>query len=388
MSLGRFAIFLLVVGGLDFALHRYVWARLVRDAELPQPWARVATIALIVLAVMLVTALPLGRVLPRAVMTPIAFLVFTWLGVLFVLFVLLAVGDVARLVWAIVERARHDAPDAARRLAIGRVFAAATGVLAAAISGVGIASAVSEVEVRRHRVPLRRLPAALEGLTVVQLTDLHVGPTIGHDWLARVVEQTNALKPDIVAITGDLVDGSVDDLRRHVAPLANLSAPLGVFFVTGNHEYYSGVDEWIAELGRLGVRVLRNERVELRRGDAVIDLAGVDDWSARSVEGHGPNLKRAVEGRDTTRELLLLAHQPKQIVEAAAHGVGLQLSGHTHGGQIFPFNFLVHLQQPYVAGLHRHGDAHIYVSRGTGYWGPPMRVGIPSEISHFTLVVG
>jgi hypothetical protein len=192
-----------------------------------------------------------------------------------------------------------------------------------------------------------------------------------------------------VAITGDLVDGSVDELREQVAPLASLKSRQGVYFVTGNHEYYAGVNEWLAHLPTLGVRVLRNERVAVGDGTHTFDLAGVDDWSARGMPGHGPDLARAVEGRDAARELVLLAHQPRAIHEAAKHGVGLQLSGHTHGGQIWPWNFAVKLQQPYVAGLARHSkDTQLYVSRGTGYWGPPMRLGAPAEITRIRLRAG
>jgi predicted MPP superfamily phosphohydrolase len=170
-----------------------------------------------------------------------------------------------------------------------------------------------------------------------------------------------------------------------VAPLANLRAKDGVFFVTGNHEYYSGVDEWIAHLTSLGIRVLRNERVSIGGSDG-FDLAGVDDWGAASFgNGHGPNLSRALQGRDRGRVLILLAHQPKQIYEAAHADVDLQLSGHTHGGQMFPFNLLVRLQQPYVSGFHMHEGTGVYVSNGTGYWGPPMRVGAPAEITHIEL---
>src|SRR5262249_26169969 len=168
------------------------------------------------------------------------------------------------------------------------------------------------------RIALPKLPASMKGLTIVQITDLHVGPTLGHDWLADVVARVNALNPDVVAITGDLVDGDVDELRAHIAPLADLKAKLGVYFVTGNHGYYSGADAWIAELGRLNVRVLRNERVEIARDGAAIDLAGVDDYSSRGLaRGHGPDLPRALEGRDDSRALVLLAHQPRAFFEAA-----------------------------------------------------------------------
>src|SRR6185437_2408032 len=197
-------------------------------------------------------------------------------------------------------------------------------------------------------------PEAMAGFRIVQLSDLHIGPTLGGAWLTEIVAHVNAAEPDVVVITGDLVDGPLDELRAEVAPLAQLRAKHGVFFVTGNHEYYSGVDDWLAELVRLGVRPLRNERVSIGEGEHGFDLAGVDDWSARRFGGgHGADLARALAGRDPSRELVLLAHQPKQIHEAEAHGVGLQLSGHTHGGQIFPWGFFVRIDQPFVAGLGR-----------------------------------
>jgi uncharacterized protein len=187
-----------------------------------------------------------------------------------------------------------------------------------------------------------------------------------------------SLSPDLVAITGDLVDGSVEKLREHVAPLAQLAqARHGVFFVTGNHEYYSGVEEWFRYLPSLGIRPLDNERVEIAPG---LDLAGIHDPTGRGG-AYGPDLPRALAGRDPSRPVVLLAHQPRQFAEAARSGVALTLSGHTHGGQIWPFSWLVALAQPYLAGLHRRGDSQLYVSRGTGFWGPPLRVFAPPEIT-------
>jgi hypothetical protein len=248
---------------------------------------------------------------------------------------------------------------------------------------------LGRVSVRELRIRLGRLPRELNGLTIVQLSDIHLGPTLGREFMQDIVARTNALEPDVIAITGDLVDGSVEHLREHVAPLAELRAPHGVFFVTGNHEYYSGPVAWCRELERLGIRVLRNERVSIGNGNASFDLAGTDDYNAaRFGHGHGEDLERALAGRDESRELVLLAHQPRTIKEAKGYGVGLQLSGHTHGGQLWPWNYLVYLQQPVVSGLARFGRSQVYVSNGTGYWGPPMRLGAPAEITRVTLEAG
>jgi predicted MPP superfamily phosphohydrolase len=263
------------------------------------------------------------------------------------------------------------------------VLGGGAGAMAGLVGGYAVYRARVRLDVTDVEVPIARLPASAEGMKIVQLTDMHVGGTISRAFVEHVVARTNALEPDVVAITGDLVDGTVERLRDAVAPLAELRARHGVYFVTGNHEYFSGVEPWMDELARLGIRVLRNERVAI--GDA-FDLAGVDDFSARRLgAAGGPDLNRALEGRDRSRPLVLLAHQPRAVVEAARAGVDLQLSGHTHGGQIWPFSYLVKMQQPYVAGLHRHGDTAIYVSCGTGYWGPPMRLGTRAEIARIVL---
>ncbi|AUX26179.1 serine/threonine protein phosphatase [Sorangium cellulosum] len=377
-----FVLFLGIFSAIVAGVHYYLWQRLIRAPELGPTWQRVGSVALWGLASLVPLGLVLSRALPRPIAGVVAGVVYTWVGLAVLLFFLLLTSELVRLgahgVTALLDRPL----DGDRRTFLSRAIAGAAGVLAMGLGITGAASALGEVAVRPVRVRLRRLPRAMSGFRVVQLTDLHIGPTIGRAWLERVVARVNALEPDVVAITGDLVDGSVEELREHTAPLADLRARHGVFFVTGNHEYYSGIDAWVAELGRLGVRVLRNERVSIGHGEHSFDLAGVDDWSARGMgRGHGPDLARALAGRDPSRELVLLAHQPKQILEAERMGVGLQLSGHTHGGQIFPWGLFVRLDQPYVAGLSWHGQSQIYVSRGTGYWGPPMRVGAPSEIT-------
>ncbi|MEO7097344.1 MAG: metallophosphoesterase [Polyangiales bacterium] len=383
-SWGRFLVFVAVIGGLSALVHYYVWSRLIREAVLPPSWARLGTILIITMGIAMPLSMPVARLLPRSVALPIAVVIYTWMGILLFLFLGSVIGDLVRLGVVVVDRVRGADVDPQRRALLGRGIAIVTAIAAASIAGYGLVSARGPIAIKKVKVKLARLPASMNGLTIAQITDVHIGPTIGRGFIESVVERVNALAADVIVITGDLVDGTVEELREHAAPLAQLRAKHGVFFVTGNHEYYSGVDEWLTELRRLGIRPLRNERVTIEHEGGALDLAGIDDFSAHGG-GHGPDLARALAGRDPTRELVLLAHQPRAIKEAAEHGVGLQLSGHTHGGQLWPWTYLVFLQQPYVAGLHRHGDAQIYVSRGTGYWGPPMRVGAPAEITHLTL---
>jgi predicted MPP superfamily phosphohydrolase len=372
-------LFLVVVLSVTAGIHYYLWLRLVRDPVWPAPWASIGMWTLVALATSIPAAFVSMRVLPRIAGSPIAWVAYVWMGVMFLLLVLLLPAELVRYGSRFVG---ENAADPSRRQMIARSIAIVVATAGAGFSGLGIFTALSRVQTKRVRVPIADLPEALHGMKIVQLTDVHVGPTIGKDFIEELVARTRELEPDLIAITGDLVDGSVAELGALVEPLREMRARHGVFFVTGNHEYYSGVDEWIAHLSSLGVRVLRNERVEIEHDGAHLDVAGVDDWEAGQFgNGHGRDLARAMRGKDPDRKVLLLAHQPKQVAEAAEHGVALQISGHTHGGQIFPFNYLVRLQQPYVAGLHRLASTHLYVSKGTGYWGPPMRLGIPAEIT-------
>ncbi|MGZ3425530.1 MAG: metallophosphoesterase [Polyangia bacterium] len=382
--LGGFIVFLVIALSLIGGLHYYFWARLVRDTALPAPWRQLTTGALWLLGLSMPASLLLWRS-HHPLRALVAWPAFVWMGMMLILGMVLLGSDVVRLL----VHAGGGARDPERRLLLQRALGAAAATLSAGLGALALREGTRRVQVRELEVTLARLPKALDGFTIVQLTDIHVGgQTIHRAFIEEMVATTNTLAADVVAITGDLVDGSVDELRDAVAPLAGLRARQGVFFVTGNHEYYAGVGEWMPHLGTLGLRVLRNERVSVGDGTHSFDLAGVDDWSARGFPGHGPDLPRALDGRDPARELVLLAHQPRAIHEAAAHGVGLQLSGHTHGGQIWPWNFAVRLQQPYVAGLARHKETQLYVSRGTGYWGPPMRLGAPAEITRIKLRAG
>jgi predicted MPP superfamily phosphohydrolase len=377
-----------MMAGVFTGLHYYFWARLVRDPALSPIWRTALTILLVVLAVSIPLAFGVGRLFSTAWRDVLVLVAFGWLGVVFLLFMLLGVADLSRWLATLALRFVDQPPelDLERRLLMSRALAGGAAFAAFGLAAIAARNAARPPALVRVQVRLSRLPRALSGTTIVQITDLHIGQPIGKEYVEDVVARTNALAPDIIALTGDLVDGGTAHLYDAIEPMRQLRARYGVFFVTGNHEYYSGVEPWLDHLIDMGIRVLRNERVTIGNGDASFDLAGVDDSSAaRMAPGHGEDVAAAMAGRDRAREVVLLAHQPRAIHEAAKHGVGLQISGHTHGGQIWPFTWLVRVAQPYVAGLARHGPTQIYVSRGTGHWGPPMRLGAPSELTQIEL---
>ncbi|MGW2562931.1 metallophosphoesterase [Streptomyces sp. NPDC001514] len=267
-------------------------------------------------------------------------------------------------------------PELSRRLFVARVAGGAAAAVAAGTVGYGTYGVLRGPRVKRVTVPLAKLARGAHGYRIAVVSDIHLGPILGRAHTQRIVDTINATQPDLVAVVGDLVDGSVADLGHAAEPLAQLRARHGSYFVTGNHEYFSGADAWVDHVRELGLTPLRNDRVEI----AGFDLAGVDDVAGES-EGQGPDFDRALGDRDRTRASVLLAHQPIVIDDAVRHGVDLQLSGHTHGGQLWPGNFVAELANPTVAGLERYGDTQLYVSRGAGAWGPPVRVGAPSDIT-------
>ena len=392
MRVPALLMFVGLMSAITGSVHYYIWARLVRDTALPAAAFRALTALVVVLFVSVPLSFWLSRWLPPHHGRALLYAAYTWMGLMFYLLVLLGSVDLGRGLWHLGVWVSglfgHQAVpiDSASRTATARLMALAVTALAVSLGGLGMLSAAQPPRVRELRVAIPRFPRELGETVLVQVTDLHLGPTLRRKFLEDVVERTNALRPDVIVITGDVADGSVTSLRDMVAPLGELRARWGVFFVTGNHEFYAGVDAWCAEFRRLGIRTLRAERVTVGDGEHFFDLAGVDDLEARRFTGGaGTDLGAVLAGRDPSRALVLLAHQPRVVFDAQRYGVDLQLSGHTHGGQFWPWLHMVRLQQPVVSGLGRFGDTFVYASNGTGYWGPPMRLGVPAEITQVIL---
>jgi predicted MPP superfamily phosphohydrolase len=365
------------------ALHLYIGVRIV-------PWLPGLPAGLMVLLLVLSTLLVPAGMFARRVMRPPAADTLAAIGLFFMglfssLLVATFLRDLVLLAVQIVDWAR---PATLPLAEWERISAAVVPLLGIVVTLLGLWNARRTAGVVKVDVPVAGLPEALAGFTIVQISDIHVGTTIRERYVEGIVEAVNHLKPDVVAITGDLVDGSVAELGSHVAPLARLVSRHGSFFVTGNHEYYSGAVPWMAELTRLGIRVLHNEHVVIQRGGAKLVLAGVPDYGAGHFhDSHRSDPHAAIAGAPADAQVkVLLAHQPRTASAAAQAGFDLQLSGHTHGGQFLPWNFFVRFQQPFTAGLHRLDELWVYVSRGTGYWGPPKRFGAPSEITQIRLV--
>jgi predicted MPP superfamily phosphohydrolase len=385
-----FAVLFAIASTIIAGLHYYFWVRLVRDTQLSGLARTLATGSIAGLACLIVATVSIGRMVPRLGRV-LAWPGFIWMGAMLFLLVALLGADILRLLATLVSRGfgAANAFDGSRRVFTARVLAGAALASVSGMTAAAVRATRGQIAVKRIEILLGRLPPSLDGTRIVQMCDMHVGGLLGREFVERVVRTANDLHPDVIAIVGDLVDGTIEQLRPALASLANLRARHGVFFVTGNHEYYSrsGARAWMDELDGMGLRVLRNQRVAIGEGAEGFDLAGVPDHGASRFPEDGPaeDIASALFGRDPARAVVLLAHQPIAIHKAASLGVDLQLSGHTHGGQIWPWGALVRLQQPFIRGLHRIGESQLYVSCGTGFWGPPMRLGAPAEITEIIL---
>ncbi|MFE3072160.1 metallophosphoesterase [Streptomyces sp. NPDC059247] len=423
-----FLLVLIVVVALLVAVHRYVWQRLVRDVTEPGGLPRrLGTAAAVVLPLLFVAAMASSRLgAPFPLQQAVAWPGYLWPALLLYVTLALLVGEAVRPVlrgWLARRAARTAGPSPApvpeplpepvpvsvpgggsapeppsaapagpgepapageeapaevsRRLFVSRVVGGTAAAVAVGTVGYGTYGVLRGPRIKRVTVPLAKVPRAAHGYRIAVVSDVHLGPILGRAHTQRIVDAVNSAQPDLIAVVGDLVDGTVADLGSAAEPLARLRARHGSFFVTGNHEYFSGADAWVDHVRELGLRPLRNERLEIAAG---FDLAGVDDIAGES-QGQGPDFAKALGDRDRARAAVLLAHQPVVVHDAVRHGVDLQLSGHTHGGQLWPGNFIAELANPTVAGLERYGDTQLYVSRGAGAWGPPVRVGAPSDIT-------
>ncbi len=381
-------MFIVVLSSVLALMNVYLWKRLVKDTTGPGRTRRILTAVLIALALLLVATLVVPRFFDVPESSWYAWPGYLWFGLLTYLFLTLLVLEPVRLAlrrW--IKGEPPDTPDAPvastlnRRMFIARTSAVAAGAASLGLVGIGAGTALGPPDLLQVPVRLRRLDPALRGFRIAVVSDIHLGPLAGRAHTEQIVNTINAADPDLVAIVGDLVDGTVSELGAAAAPLGDLSAPEGTFFVTGNHEYY--VDDtasWLSELERLGIRPLRNENTAIRRGGAAFDLVGVNDIAGEQRDDP-PDFDRALAGVDLSRPTVLLAHQPVLVSEAAARGVDLQLSGHTHGGQMWPFHYIVGMVQPSIAGLSNVDDTQLYVTRGAGFWGPPVRIGAPPDVT-------
>ncbi|MDB1087077.1 metallophosphoesterase [Streptomyces sp. ACA25] len=415
--------------------HWYLWRRLVRDVSAPgSTFRRIGTVLAFLLPALMVAAQVSGVAgVPFSLQQVLAWPGFYWAVALLYLTLALLAGEPVRLLWlrrrraqpspdqpaepaAVKETAsvgrvarpggppagpgpdRQAAPEAdradgsaaagpepsghSRRLFVARTVAIGATTAATGVLGYGTYRA-RNLTTRHVTVPLAHLPRSAHGYRIAVVADIHLGPVLGQAHCRRVVDAVNRTQPDLITVVGDLVDADVDDLRAAAAPLAELSAREGTFFVTGNHEYYVGADQWTAHVRELGMEPLENARREL----SFFDLAGVNDVAGEDY-GAGPDFEAALGDRDPQRTSVLMAHQPVLIHDAVDHGVDLQLSGHTHGGQLWPVNYLAGLANPTLEGLEKYGDTQLYVTRGAGAWGPPVRVGADPDITVVELASG
>ncbi|MCT7661400.1 metallophosphoesterase [Mycobacterium deserti] len=382
-------MFVVVLSAVLALMHLYVWKRLVKDTTGPGRTRRVLTAILGALTALLIVTLMGPRLLGLREAGWYVWPGYLWFGLVAYLFLTLLALEPVRLAlrgW-VRRRPAADPPDDGmnRRLFLARASAVAAGAASVGLVGVGTATAVGPPDLLRVPVRLRRLDPAFNGFRIAVVSDIHLGPLAGRAHTERIVTMINESTPDLVAIVGDLVDGTVEELGPAAEPLRDLVSREGSFFVTGNHEYFvEDPPSWLRELERLGVQPLRNENTAIRRGAAAFTLAGVNDVAGEE-RSDPPDFGRALAGADPARPTILLAHQPVQVHEAAVRGVDLQLSGHTHGGQMWPFHYIVRAVQPSLAGLSTFDKTQLYVTRGAGFWGPPVRIGAPPDITVLSL---
>ena len=396
-----YVLWFIIAFSIVSAGYGYAGLRILTPAHLPSPWNWIAWVLLALFLVLPVAAMSVEfNRLEFHWKKQLEWGAYVSLGFFSMVITLLVIRDVAWLIVigaqkliALVSAMMQGAPGAGnaadphRREVLVQWMNLGLIAVSGGLTAYGIYEARRRPAIVEITVPITDLPGSLQGFRIVQITDIHAGLTVTRPFVETVVEMANAQMGDIVAFTGDLVDGTVDQLSEHVAPMKNLQGRCGRYFITGNHEYYSGALPWVEEAKKLGFDVLLNEHRVIRQGGGTIILAGVTDASAGGfIPEHRSDPHKAIAGAPAADVKILLAHQPKSLYEGSKAGFDLQISGHTHGGQFFPWNLLATIGQPYIKGLHKFADTWIYVSKGTGYWGPPVRLAARSEITVITLV--
>jgi predicted MPP superfamily phosphohydrolase len=393
-------MFIVILSAVLGLMHLYLWKRLIKDTTRPGRTRWILTVVLAALAALLIATLVLPRVMGVTESGWFAWPGYIWFGLVVYLFLTLLVLEPIRLAlrrWTkqkprqtttvapVSDPPAGKAPPLNRRVFLARASAVTASAASVGLVGVGAASALGPPNLLQLPVHLRRLDPAFNGFRIAVVSCIHLGPLSGRAHTERIVGMINDTAPDLVAVVGDVVDGTVGEFGPAAEPLQDLHSREGTFFVTGNHEYYvEDTFSWLRELERLGMQLLRNENTLIRRGAAAFDLAGVNDVEGET-RSEPPDFDRALAGVESSRPTILLAHQPVLVGEAAARGVDLQLSGHTHGGQMWPFHYVVRAAQPSLAGLSTVDNTQLYVTRGAGFWGPPVRVGAPPDITVLTL---
>ncbi len=385
----NFILFFLTVATLIIFIHYYFWIRLFRDTGLSEISKISGVLIIIIPSVFFVIAMVSSQVLSLKYSFPLLWMAYLWLGIVMLMFFSLIFTDLLRLVFFLYTKLPFSETfvlNPERRQFISVIIAIGVLTVTLIMSVIGVKNYFAPVTVKTINISLPGLPEVFKGFKIVQISDLHVGQLMTKTQLEKVVQQTNRLEPDLIAITGDLTDGSIKKLLNETKPIKDLEARYGVYFVTGNHEYYSGVQSWVPAIENMGIQVLANESVKIQKDGQKFYLIGVNDHEAKRFdENHKSDFEQAFSGLDDNLKKILLAHQPLLVKDAAKYNVDLVLAGHTHGGQIWPFNYLVYLQQPFLKGFYEYKNTKLYVNQGTGCWGPPMRLGSENEITEIIL---
>ncbi len=383
-------IFITIATLLLGSIHYYLWHKLVKSTHMQGIYKSMTTYLLILLAISLPVAIAIYRFSSFSNSFPFLWLAFLWLGIMALLFLVFIFTDISKAIFYIFSKFGSSNPktiDIEKRKFVSKLIATSSSAFVFGTSAMGLNNYYTNAKVLSLNVTLERLPQIFKGFKIVQISDLHVGEMMTREKLQEIVLRVNNLQPDLIAITGDLADGSTAKLLNEVLPLKNLKAKHGVFFVTGNHEYYSGVESWIREITKMGIKVLDNENIKIKKDDDYFYLAGISDYEAiRYSKKYATDFDKALLGLNNDKKKILLAHRPIAVRQAAEYGTDLVLSGHTHGGQIWPIKYLIYLQQPYLKGLYQHKNTKLYVNQGTGCWGPPMRLDSFNEITQIVLV--